>query len=84
LDGDGVAVTCTVAVTDADNCIDLESGADDIVLQGYLGAIPISPDSTVNTWDAGKTGYTIQKNATGIVYLRACLAEGDSAIEVSR
>lgn len=83
-DGGGTAVACTVAVTDADNCIDLTSGADDIVAGGYIGAIPTSPNTTVNAWDAGKTGYTIQKNSTGIIYLRSCLAEGSSAIEVSR
>jgi len=82
-DAGSVSVTCSTAVTQA-ACIDLESGTDDIVSGGYLGDIPVSPDSTVNTWDATKTGYTIQKDSTGILYVRACLEEGSKEIEVSR
>lgn len=82
-DAVGKAVTCTVAVSQA-ACIDLKSGADNIVAEGYLGDIPISPDDSTYTWDATKTGYTIEKEATGIIHIRVCKEEGTTAISVSR
>ncbi|MDP3971225.1 MAG: type II secretion system protein [bacterium] len=64
-------------------CLDLTTGGDDIITQGYIGDIPISPDG-LGTWTAATTGYTIQKETTGILRIRSCESENTSEIVSSR
>jgi len=70
---------CGVAVSGATNCVDLTG----LVTAGKLGSVPISPNGA-GTWVVGHTGYTLQRDATGIVTARSCEAENTSAISLSR
>lgn len=74
----GCTVTCTAKTTEA-ACVDLESGADDIVAGGYLAAIPTDP----STGTAANTDYYIMRATTGAITVGACDPEGD-AISVAR
>lgn len=82
-DCDGQNANCAVPVTvealPGDHCVDLAG----LITEGYLGSIPISPDGA-GTWAADISGYTIQREATGILTIRACESEGAAAIEMSR
>lgn len=60
-------------------CVDLGG----LVTEGYLGKVPISPDGD-GSWDATKTGYTLQRDSTGILHIRACESENTTEISVSR
>ena len=75
---------CT-PVTDANNCLSFTTGTDDLVEDGYLGEIPISPTppGTTPDWDLSRTGYYVTKNASGIITVGACSGEG-GAISISR
>jgi len=79
----GTVVTCTAPVTQA-GCANLTSGADNLVSEGYISSIPVSPNSTTNRWGSNKTGYTIEKEASGLIWIRACQEEGSAAIETGR
>lgn len=70
---------CDTAVTSDTHCVDL--GA--LVTDGYMGAIPISPDGD-GTWDEGVTGYTVEKRGNGILYIRACESENTTEIFTTR
>lgn len=70
---------CDVDVTAAASCADLS----ELVTQGYLGKIPVSPNGN-GSWNDKLTGYTIQKSSTGILTVRACEAENATEIKVSR
>ncbi|MBD3311541.1 MAG: prepilin-type N-terminal cleavage/methylation domain-containing protein [Candidatus Magasanikbacteria bacterium] len=70
---------CDVDVTDDDNCVDLSG----LVSEGYLGAVPVSPNGT-GTWSSSTTGYTLQRDSSGIVTVRACESENTDAIWVAR
>lgn len=76
---------CDTNVADDDNVVDL----DGLVTEGYLGSIPISPTGVV-TWDDGDTdgdegtGYTLQRDSTGIITVRACESENTTEISSSR
>ena len=70
---------CDVNVVEADNCVNLDS----LVTEGYIGAVPVSPDG-VGTWSATSTGYTLQCDTTGIVTVRACESEGADEIWIAR
>lgn len=81
--------SCGVDVTAAASCVDLS----ELVTQGYLGKIPVSPKGGAFTWAgkdgtspgvSGLTGYTIEKSSTGILTVRACEAENATEIKVSR
>ena len=84
---DGVVATgcadsdanCDVNVAEGDNCVNLAT----LVTEGYIGAVPISPDGA-GTWTASSTGYTLQCDTTGIVTVRACESEGTDAIWIAR
>ncbi|MBU0661175.1 prepilin-type N-terminal cleavage/methylation domain-containing protein [Patescibacteria group bacterium] len=67
---------CTTDPTQA-ACLDLGG----LVTQGYLGQVPISPNGD-GTWSASTTGYTLQKDAVGIITIRSCEEEG-STTEIS-
>lgn len=76
---------CDTNVTDDDNCVNLAA----LATEGYLGGVPVSPAGSV-TWDSGAavgnegTGYTAQRDATGIITIRACESENTTEISVSR
>ena len=64
---------CDTNIVDSDDCVSLN----DLVTEGYLGAIPVSPEGDV-AWDEDHTGYTIEKNTNGSITIRACESEGSS------
>ena len=56
----------------------------DLVTQGYLGSVPVSPDGE-STWSADTTGYALTADATGIITIEACDAENSASdIKISR
>ena len=81
---------------DGDDGIDCDVGGDsscvnleDLVTEGYLGDVPVSLAGEVS-WDDGSsdfdegTGYTIEKESTGIIHVRACESENSIEIVISR
>lgn len=70
---------CDIDVTSASSCVDLS----ELVTQGYLGKIPVSPNGD-GSWNDKLTGYTLEKSSTGIITARACEAENAPEIKVSR
>ncbi|MDA2936204.1 prepilin-type N-terminal cleavage/methylation domain-containing protein [Patescibacteria group bacterium AH-259-L05] len=82
-DCDGGNANCdtnvTAEVVAGDHCVDLVG----LVTEGYLGDIPLSPDGA-GTWTAALSGYTLQRDATGIVTVRACESENTTEIWVAR
>ncbi len=70
---------CATNATSTDHCVDLTG----LVTEGYLGSVPISPNGT-GSWAAGYSGYTMQKESTGIITINACESEGSAAITMSR
>jgi prepilin-type N-terminal cleavage/methylation domain-containing protein len=71
--------SCDTNVTDDDNCVDVTA----LATEGYLASVPISPTGAV-TWAATTTGYTAQRDSTGIIHIRACESENTTEISVSR
>lgn len=72
----GSAVTDNCATDPTQTaCLNLESGADSIVTEGYLPETPISPNGA-GSWSASATGYTLQKASNGTITIRACEYEG--------
>ena len=70
---------CDSNVVSSTTCIDLSA----LVTEGYIGSIPTSPNGE-GTWTDGRTGYTMQRDATGILTIRACESENSSEISISR
>jgi len=76
---------CDTDVTSDTHCVNL----DGLVTEGYMGDVPVSPAGAV-TWDEGAavgdegTGYTIQRESTGIITIRACESENTDEISVVR
>jgi prepilin-type N-terminal cleavage/methylation domain-containing protein len=70
---------CDVNVTADTSCVNLAA----LVTEGYIGSVPVSPDGD-GTWLSTITGYTLQRDATGILTVRACESENTDAIEVAR
>ncbi|MFH0951074.1 MAG: prepilin-type N-terminal cleavage/methylation domain-containing protein [bacterium] len=70
---------CDTNPTDADNCVSLAG----LVTAGYLGEVPTSPNGA-GTWTAALTGYTIQRDSTGIITIRACESENSPELTISR
>ena len=70
---------CGIDVAAAANCVDLS----ELVTQGYLGKIPVSPNGEGN-WNNKLTGYTVEKSPTGNLTVRACEAENATEIKVVR
>jgi type IV pilus assembly protein PilA len=77
---------CDVDIDDDANCVNLGF----LQTEGYLGDIAVGPSSGVVTWDHGAvdgdvgTGYTVQRDATGIITVRSCEAENTAEIFISR
>lgn len=72
------AVTCDTTPTQV-ACLDLA----ELVTQGYLGSIPVSPNGA-GTWTASSTGYTLTKNTAGSVTVRSCESENTAEITLTR
>lgn len=73
------AGNCDAAVDGDTDCVDLTG----LVNEGYLGAVPISPNGE-STWTAGKTGFTIMTSSTGAIIVQACESENTTEIRVVR
>jgi prepilin-type N-terminal cleavage/methylation domain-containing protein len=78
--GTNVATQCT-GVTVA--CVNLMADVTQDLIP-YLASMPIDPGNTIVGASSVKTGYTVQKDANGIVTIKACHADGTSPISVSR
>ena len=74
----GVTDHCDTNPTQA-ACLDISA----LATEGYIGDIPVSSDGT-GTWSAATTGYTLERSATGIIYIRACESENSSEIVIAR
>lgn len=70
---------CDTDVSAATNCVNVSG----LVTAGKMGGIPISPNGA-GTWTAGHTGYTLQRDATGIITVRACESENTTEIFLAR
>lgn len=70
---------CDTNVTSDSNCLNLA----DLVTEGYLGDVPVSPNGS-GSWSSSITGYTLERETTGIVTVRACESENSSEIFITR
>lgn len=76
--------SCDTDVTNDTACADLAGLVDQ-----YLDDVPVSPAGAV-TWDDGSadgeegTGYTIERDAQGVIRIRACESEDTTEISAGR
>ncbi len=76
--------SCDTAVTGDATCVNLAGLVDQ-----YLDDVPVSPAGAV-TWDAGAadgnegTGYTLERDADGVIRVRSCESENTTEISVGR
>ena len=75
----GCNVTECSVIDVASECVNLQ----DLVTEGYLGALPVSPNGS-GSWSSAYTGYYMIQNANGSITIGACEAEGVSSITVTR
>lgn len=75
---DDYNANCDTAITADTNCVNLS----DLVGQGYMGALPVSPNGS-GTWTAGHSGYTLSVTST-VVTIRACESENSDEISILR
>ena len=71
--------SCDTDVTSDTSCVNLAG----LVTEGYLGSVPTSPDGA-GTWASTITGYTIERETTGIIHVRACESENSDEVVISR
>ena len=71
------AFTCDQTVIDTNDCINIQ----DLVTEGYLGALPVSPAGDT-TWTAEYSGYYLIRNANGTIKVGACESENASEISI--
>lgn len=77
-------VSCDTAVTGDTTCVNLAG-----LVDAYLEDVPISPSGAV-TWDDGSadgeegTGYTLEREASGVIRIRSCESEDTTEIEAAR
>lgn len=69
--------TCDGTIVDANDCLNIQ----DLVTEGYLGEVPVSPNGDT-TWSGAYTGYYLQKSATGNITVGSCESENTSAISI--
>lgn len=67
------------AVAATDDCVNLN----ELVREGYLAALPISPNGS-GSWSTTLTGYYMTYSTNGSVTISACEAENTSSISISR
>lgn len=70
---------CDVDVSGDTSCVDLTP----LVTDGYLSGVPVSGNGA-GAWTAAVTGYTIQRDASGILTVRACESENTASISAAR
>lgn len=70
---------CDTSVATTTNCLDLSG----LITEGYIGEVPVSPNGS-GSWSSSLTGYTIQRDATGAITVRACESENSSEIYIVR
>jgi prepilin-type N-terminal cleavage/methylation domain-containing protein len=70
---------CDTNVTSDGNCINLA----DLVTEGYIGDVPVSANGD-GSWTSSITGYTLQRDSTGIITLRSCESENTTEISIAR
>lgn len=70
---------CRTGVSGNNTCVSLV----ELVNRGYMSSIPISPNGA-STWTSGLTGYTLQLDVNGSVFIRACENEASTEIVLSR
>ncbi len=78
----GCNSTCDVPVTSSGHCVNL----DFLKTEGYLGSIPVSGSGAIE-WSTGSpngSGYTLQRDSTGIVHIRSCESENKEEITVAK
>jgi prepilin-type N-terminal cleavage/methylation domain-containing protein len=86
--GDTTACTATVGALVATQCTGVTTGCADLMTgtqntAAYLASMPIDPIAGTTATSA-KTGYTVSRDANGIVTLKACHSDGTTPITVSR
>lgn len=79
--GSGCAIATGGCGVVATACTDLMAGT--INLSTYLKSLPIDPAGGA-TYTSAKTGYSVARDANGIVTVRACGTEGSTNISASR
>lgn len=76
--------SCDTAVTSDTTCVNLAG-----LVDAYLEDVPISPSGAV-TWDDGSadgeegTGYTLERETSGVIRIRSCESEDTTEIEAAR
>lgn len=75
----GCNATGCSAVDEVDDCVNLN----ELVREGYLGELPISPNGD-GSWTSALTGYYLTYNDNGSVTVSACEAENASSISITR
>ena len=71
------AFTCDQTIVDTNDCINIQ----DLVTEGYLGELPVSPKGAT-TWTSAFTGYYLIRSATGTIKVGACESENTSEISI--
>jgi len=72
--------TCTTPVASTTACVDLT----DLVTDGYLGNVPVSPTGAGDEYSSSTTGYTLKRESNGIITIAACENENTTEIKVVR
>ncbi len=76
----GCNATACSAVAASDDCVNLN----ELVREGYLGALPVSPNGD-GSWSSTLTGYVLRATSTtGSIMISACEAENTTSISVTR
>lgn len=73
---------CTTTGVNGAVCLDLMVVADARNLIPYLKSMPIDPTGGT-TWTAARTGYTVVRDANGIVTISACGTESTPFVPIS-
>ena len=72
--------TCDVTVQSGTHCVNLSG----LVTDGYLGAVPVSPNGAGSSWTSGHTGYTLELISASTTAVQACESENTSQIRILR
>ncbi len=75
----GCNASACSAVASSDDCVNLN----ELVREGYLGTMPVSPNGS-GSWSSNLTGYYLVYNTNGSVTITSCEAENTSSISVTR
>jgi prepilin-type N-terminal cleavage/methylation domain-containing protein len=67
-------------VAASDDCVNIQ----DLVTEGYLVALPISPTASTTAWTSTYTGYYLTSNTGGSITIAACSPENTASISVTR